>query len=116
MSEVLFGDCRDSMRKLISAGARPLLRWLAFRLRRVRQNLVGLRVNFNETAERMRCKTNHADFCVMPISFANCRLLMPFLAVTTRYIACSHLSSGMCDRSKIVPVRTVKSSLQALQR
>jgi hypothetical protein len=31
--------------------------------------------------------SNHADFCVMPISFASCIDEMPLRAVTTRYIA-----------------------------
>ena len=38
-------------------------------------------------ASRKRCRTNHADFCVMPISFDSCRLLMPLRAVTSRYMA-----------------------------
>ena len=41
---------------------------------------------------------------------------MPFREVTNRYIAYSHLWSGMCERSNIVAVRTVKSILQSLQR
>jgi len=40
---------------------------------------------------------------------------MPLRAVTSKYMAYTHLSKGTLERSKIVPVRTVKSKLQALQ-
>ena len=38
-------------------------------------------------SSRKRCKTNHADFCVMPISLESCIEEMPLRAVTSRYIA-----------------------------
>ena len=42
---------------------------------------------------------NHADFWVMPISFASCMDEMPLRAVMSRYMAYIHLCSGICDRS-----------------
>ena len=66
-------------------------------------------------ASRSLPSMNQAVFWVTPISFANCRLEIPLRAVTSRYIAYSHLFSGILERSKIVPVRMVKSKLQALQ-
>ena len=53
---------------------------------------------------------NQADPCRMPISFDNCRLEIPLRAVSSKYMAYSHLCSGIWLRSKMVPVRTVKSS------
>jgi len=38
-------------------------------------------------ASRSRCKTNQADFWVIPISLASCIEEMPLRAVTSRYIA-----------------------------
>ena len=38
-------------------------------------------------ASRRRCKTNHALFCVIPISLASSMEEMPLRAVTSRYIA-----------------------------
>src|ERR1019366_10546393 len=67
-------------------------------------------------ASRRRPRTNHADFCVIPISLASCKLEMPLRAVTSRYIEYSHLCSGTLERSITVPVRTVKSNAQDRQR
>ena len=42
----------------------------------------------------------------MPSSFDNRILLMPLRVVRGKYMAYSHLGTGMCDRPKIVLVRT----------
>src|ERR1700688_4619510 len=51
---------------------------------------------------RKRCSMNHADFWVTPISLASCIELMPLREVTRRYMAYTHLSSGILERQKLV--------------
>src|SRR5665213_4476990 len=54
-------------------------------------------------ASRRRCRTNQADFWVIPRSFANCVLAMPFLCEVISQIASIHVRSGSLVPSKIVP-------------
>src|ERR1700730_8359288 len=46
----------------------------------------------------------------------SCKALIPFLLAAIRWVASNHLCNGICDRSKIVPVRTVNLSRQSLHR
>jgi hypothetical protein len=63
---------------------------------------------------RMRWHMNQADLYERPRMRESCKALMPFLLTAIKLVASSHLWNGICERSKIVPVRAVNLPRQPL--
>ena len=65
-------------------------------------------------ASRMRWRTNHADFWVIPSDRPSSWELIPFLELATSHTAGSHLSRPSGESSKIVPSFTLYCFSHAL--
>src|SRR5881409_493931 len=65
-------------------------------------------------ARRIRCRTCHADFWVIPTARLSACELRPFLLLLISQIQTSHLSSGIAESSKIEPSLTENCFLHPL--